>query len=218
MNEKNIVEILLTVLTVINGEVKVLLIRKKDEPYKGYWQLPNIILSNDANIEETMINYLSEETGLPINTYKLSGVFSDINRKVDKRIIGINYSCYIDAVTVDLKQNTYLPEEVNWFSIDHLPKLAFDYELVLDKALSDLKDSILKIDTLKCFFPSDFSFPELQSACEMALQKQLDRRNFRKYFIKNDTVLATGDYTEGNSGRPAKLYRFKDEEETLDVM
>lgn len=217
-DDKNIVEVLLTVFTIIKGEVKVLLIRKKDDPYKGYWQLPNVILNSDERIDEAMKKCLNRETGLPIMAYKLSGVFSDIERKLDKRIIGINYICYIDAITVDLKQVAHSNEEVNWFNISHLPKLAFDYENILNYALLDLKDSILKIDTLKYFFPSDFSFPELQEACEMVLSKEMDRRNFRKYFIKNDFVELTGDYTEGNSGRPAKLYRFKEDIDTLDFM
>lgn len=217
-NNKNIVEILLTVFTVIKGEVKVLLIRKKEDPYKGYWQLPNAVVNSDEKVEDSIRKSLSKETGLPVISYQLCNIFSELDRKIDQRIIGINYICYIDAKTIEMKQTAHSIEDVNWFSINKLPKLAFDYDEVLDKSLNNLKELILKVDVLKHFFPSDFTFPELQNACEIVLNKEMDRRNFRKYFIKNDLVELTGDHTEGTSGRPAKLYRFKEQVDTLDFM
>ena len=64
---------------------------------------------------------------------------------------------------------------------------------------------------LKILFPSDFTIPEIQKIYEFVLDKELDRRNFRKKLLALDYIEDTLDVNEGQMGRPAKLYRFKDE-------
>ena len=64
---------------------------------------------------------------------------------------------------------------------------------------------------LKILFPSDFTLPELQRLYEQILGKKLDRRNFRKKFINLGLIEDTGDKNEGAAGRPAKLYRLKEQ-------
>lgn len=208
--ELNYIEVVPTILTVIDGKAKILLIRNKKEPYKGYWMLPSETVNHDVTIESTLEQCIIEKTGLPMMYVRQGNVFGSIERKVDRRVIGISYLGLIDSVQIELKQQPYSIEDLNWFSIDKLPKLAFDHEEIIKSNLEMLKGLLYDVSTLKHLFPSDFTLPELQKAIEMILGSELDRRNFRKRFIQNDLVEETGDKTEGGSGRPAKLYRFKD--------
>ena len=57
----------------------------------------------------------------------------------------------------------------------------------------------------------NITLPELQNVYEQILGKKLDRRNFRKKFIGLDLIEDTLEKNTGFNGRPAKLYRFKDE-------
>ena len=69
---------------------------------------------------------------------------------------------------------------------------------------------IVNTNILKSLFPSDFTLPELQNVYESILNRTLDRRNFRKKFINLGLIEDTGYKNEGYNGRPAKLYRFKE--------
>lgn len=213
--EMNYIEVVTTILTVMDGKAKILLMRNKKEPYKGYWMLPSKLIEHDSTIEDTLESCVIEQTGLPMMYVKQGTVFGDVDRKVERRVIGISYLGLIDSMQVELKQQPYSIDDLNWFPIDKLPKLAFDHENVIKSNLQMLKGSLYDVSTLKHIFPSDFTLPEIQRAIEMILGTELDRRNFRKHFIQNDLIEETGDKTEGGSGRPAKLYRFKETDVTV---
>ena len=66
-------------------------------------------------------------------------------------------------------------------------------------------------------FPSDFTLPEIQKVYEKLFNLNIDRRNFRKRFIKLDMIEETGEYSDSLNGRPAKLYRFKDDIKNINL-
>ena len=74
-----------------------------------------------------------------------------------------------------------------------------------------LHSIFMKHVELKKLFPSDFTLPEIQKIYEQLMNCELDRRNFRKKFIKADLIEETGDKVTGMNGRPAILYRFKED-------
>ena len=58
---------------------------------------------------------------------------------------------------------------------------------------------------------------EMQTLAKQILDKQIDRRNFRKKFISMDLIEDTGEFNIGCNGRPAKLYRFKENIKQVDL-
>jgi 8-oxo-dGTP diphosphatase len=95
--------------------------------------------------------------------------------------------------------------------------MAYDHEQIVVDSIEHLKKKIVNSNVLKSLFPSDFSLPELQNVYEQLLNKDLDRRNFRKKFINLGLIEDTGYKNESNAGRPAKLYRFKEEIKVKDL-
>ena len=81
----------------------------------------------------------------------------------------------------------------------------------IKKCLLKLKSVLVNTNVLKSLFPSDFTLPELQCVYESIMNVKLDRRNFRKKFISFGLIEDTGYNSAGFSGRPAKLYRFKED-------
>ncbi len=208
--EMNYVEVVANLITVIDGEVKILLCRNKRDPYKGYWILPSQLVKQDMMIEEALALCITKKAKLPVIEMKQVGVFGALERKVNKRVIGISYLGLIDSVSIALKQVEHSLDDLNWFPINKLPKLGFDHEQIIPETIVQLRTMLRDYHILEYLFPSDFSLPEMQRACEMILDHPLDRRNFRKKFMQHDLIEETGDQTEGMSGRPAKLYRFKE--------
>lgn len=207
----NILESLVSIFTIDKGDVKVLLIRKKSDPYKGYWILPGGIVSREETIEENVAHAISKKLGLHDVYLEQCHISSQLNRDPDDRIIAISYIGLVDNVTALLKREVREEIETSWFKIDDIPKMAYDHAEILQKNIQFLRSKIVNSSVLKSLFPSDFTLPELQHAYEQILGRILDRRNFRKKFISLGLVDDTGDKNVGGNGRPAKLYRFKEE-------
>ena len=204
-------ETLISIFSVFDGELKVLLLIKKTEPYKGYWILPGNLLRCDETIENNITDAVYDLTGLTNVYIEQTYSFSALDRNPDYRLIAISHIGLVDSTTVEIKREERENVESEWFKITDLPKLAFDHEMILNKNIKYLYSKIINSNILKILFPSDFTLPELQKVYEQVLDKPLDRRNFRKKFIALDLVEDTLEKNTGFNGRPAKLYRFKDD-------
>ncbi len=206
----NKVEVLNNIFMADKGSIKILLLKKETEPYKGYWFLPRGILDLNENVIECASRIFQDVVGIKDILFLENNVFSDIDRIPDERVIGISCIGLIDTVTFSLKQEES-DMEYGWFDISSLPKMIYDHAKVATKAISDLQDILGNLPMVKKLFPSDFTLPELQKIYEQVLNMELDRRNFRKKLMLLDVLEPTGDNNIGESGRPAKLYRFKED-------
>ena len=212
MKEYNqLIETLIGVFTADKGKIRILLTRKKTEPYKGYWVLPGDILSDDETLENNITDVVYDKLGL-LDLYIEQGhVFSDINRNPNGRVIATTFVGLIDSITLMVKKEDREDVEMAWFDINEIPKLGYDHEVIVIKLIEILKRRIINSNILQILFPSDFTLPELQKIYEHILDIKLDRRNFRKKLINLGYIVDTNDVQGGETGRPAKLYRFRED-------
>lgn len=208
----NQIEVLISLFTIDNGKLKVLLIRKENDPFKGYWMLPSNLLMTSETIEECAKETILEFSGIQDIYLKQCNVFSKIDRLPSDRILGNSLIGLIDKESLLLKKKKTTFEDV-WFPIEEIPKMVYDHGEILKDAVEYLKSLLNNTDMLKKLFPSDFTMPELQNVYEQILGKELDRRNFRKKMLSFGLLEETGDKNNNKMGRPAKLYRFKDQNE-----
>ena len=213
----NYLESLITIFTVDKGVVKVLLIRKQTDPYKGYWCLPGNGLKNNETLENNITDALLDQTGL-LNVYiEQCYTFSSLNRNSEERVIATSFMGIVDSISAVIKREDRPGIISEWFPINDIPKMAYDHESVIKKNIEFLKKKIVSINTLKAFFPSDFTLPEIQKVYEQILGKTFDRRNFRKKFVGLNLIEDTNEKNIGFNGRPAKLYKFKDNIKQMDL-
>ena len=206
-----ILETLISIFTVENGNIKVLLMKKKTDPYRGYWILPSNILKTTETIEDNIYSIIKYRLGYPEMYLEQGHIFSSLDRDQEERIIGISYLALIDSKTLEIKKEERTDLELKWFNIDDIPKMGYDHEVIVKDSIKLLSKKLLNSRVLKHLFPSDFTLPEIQKVYEQILGKELDRRNFRKKFINLGLVTDTGDKNTGGNGRPGKLYRFNDD-------
>lgn len=209
-----VLEALGTIFTIEDSQLKLLLVKNKKDPYKGYWVLPGGVVSNDTTIEDAINMHIKEQIGLEGLSYEQCSVFSDVNRVPSKRVIAVSLMSIADEYKVKSNE-TKTNYEYSWFSIDKLPKIGYDHSKVIEVAVNELKNKLNQSHTLQQIFPSDFTLPEIQRVYEQVLAKELDRRNFRKKFFKFNLIEETGDKAPSLTGRPAKLYRFKNDIENV---
>lgn len=205
--KKQGVHVLATIFTIDKGNVKVLLIKRKNNPYKGYWSLVGGALYNNERLDEAMQREIKEKTSLEnVNLYK-ANIFDEIDRSPIFRMIGISYIGIVDSKKVKVNKITEKTENADWFDIHEVENLAYDGDLILKKNLETLKEQILKTDILKNFYSGTFTIPELKKTYEIILEKELDRRNFRKKILL--LLEEVGKETKFDGNKPAKLYKFK---------
>ena len=210
---KNIgIHVITTLFTVDKGIVKVLLVKRTNEPFNGYWSLPGGAMYNNETLEDGARRELKEKTGLENIKLELGNIFDDVNRSNLQRMIGVSFLGVINTKGIELQKETMKTSNADFFAIDKVPKLAYDHNLVIDKSLVILKEKILKSSILKDLLPEEFTLPELQKVYETLLNKELDRRNFRKKLLNDGIIWAVNKDAVFNGKKPAKLYCFKDRE------
>lgn len=212
-----ILETLVSIFTVENGNIKVLLMKKKTDPYRGYWILPSGILNSKETIEDNIGSIIKHKLGYPEMYLEQGHIFSSLDRDPDERIIGVSYLALIDSKTLEIKREERPDLELQWFNISDIPKMGYDHEFIVTDSIKILSKKLLNSRVLKNLFPSDFTLPEIQRVYEQILGRELDRRNFRKKFINLGLVTDTGDKNIGGNGRPGKLYRFNDDLKERDL-
>lgn len=212
----NQIEVLVNLFTVDKGKLKILLFRKEEEPLKGYWLLPSNLLMTTETIEECALATINEMAGLEDIYLKQCNIFSKVDRLPNDRIIGNSLLGLIDNQSLLLKKKNRNYESA-WFSINELPKMVYDHGDILKDTIGYLRQELVNVEVLRKLFPTDFTLPELQIVFEEILDRELDRRNFRKRFINLDILEDTGDKNNSQNGRPAKLYRFIENSSNIEV-
>ena len=123
--------ITLTVDAVIPYKGGIVLIKRKNEPFKGYYALPGGIVEYGEKVEDAVIREVREETGLECRIKKLVGVYSDPNRDPRGHFVSI---CFLmEVIGGELKASSDA-EDVKVFKLGDLPKLAFDHEKMIKDA------------------------------------------------------------------------------------
>ncbi len=112
---------------------KILLIKRKHEPFKNHWALPGGFLDMDETLEQAADRELKEETGLIATSRRQIGAFSALDRDPRERVITIAFRMTVanDAVPVAADDAS----DARWFAINELPELAFDHWAIIESAL-----------------------------------------------------------------------------------
>jgi 8-oxo-dGTP diphosphatase len=121
------------------GELKILLIKRGHEPFKGMWATPGGFIEMNETCEEAARRELEEETGLKNVKLEQFHVFSAINRDPRERIITIAHFAIIDNIKDRPVNGSDDAEEAAWFNVSALPPLAADHEEIIAVALQKLK-------------------------------------------------------------------------------
>ncbi len=121
--------------------LKVLLIERGNEPFKGAWAFPGGFLNMDETTEQGALRELKEETGLVLHHIKQVGAFSEVNRDPRTRVITIAFYAMTKISEVQGGDDA---AKAQWFALNKLPRLAFDHELILQEARIKLREDLSK--------------------------------------------------------------------------
>lgn len=185
--------------------LKVLLVERGIEPFKGRWALPGGFLRMDESAEECALRELQEETGLAGAYVKQFHTFSDPKRDPRERVVTVAYYALVRMQDVQGGDDA---ARAAWFSLEDVPLLAFDHDQILSMALKELRKQIHFEPIGFELLPEKFTVKELQLLYEAILNVKFDRRNFYNK-MKHLEVLTQLDERVFNSPKKeAYLFKF----------
>jgi 8-oxo-dGTP diphosphatase len=118
---------------------RVLLIRRKHEPFKDSWAIPGGFVEMDESLDAAARRELFEETSVRAKDLVQLHTFGDPQRDPRGRIISVTYLALLDADRLQPRAGDDAAE-VGWFSLRQPPKLAFDHKDILAVARKYLKE------------------------------------------------------------------------------
>jgi 8-oxo-dGTP diphosphatase len=199
--------------TILDDQLKLLLVSRGAEPFRGMWAIPGGFVRMDESLEDAARRELSEETGIEDVYIEQLYSFGAPNRDPRTRVITVAYMALIDGSRVRLQADTDA-DDVAWFSVKKLPVLAFDHAQIVETAVIRLRNKLNYSSIAYSVLPPEFRLSELQRVYEIILDKPLDKRNFRKKMLSlkdpqdRQLIKPTGDKEISGAHRPAMLYRF----------
>ncbi len=200
----------LTVLTLRDGALSVLLIQREDEPHRGKWALPGGFIIPGEDLEEAAYRVLADEASLGSGAVHLEQVrtFGTPGRDPRGHVVSVAFM----ALGADLPdpQRGDDVADARWWALADLDGvgLAFDHAAVLavsvDRARSKLEYTTLAVT----FLPEEFTVSQLRGVYESVWGTTLDAGNFHRKATRTEGFLEELDrHAAPTGGRPARLYR-----------
>lgn len=212
----------IAIFTIVDADLKILLISRENHPFKGSWALPGGFLRVGAtakdrgeDLDEAASRRLSEETGLPKGSVFLEQLhtFGKADRDPRTRVITVAHYALVRPDLAPFVKAGVDTVDAGWKSVNELDsmELAFDHEdiirLALERVRAKLNDSNIAFELV----PETFTIPELRAVYEVIDGVRYDPGNFRRRFKRmlDDGVIEKAPGKRITVSKPAQVYRFK---------
>ena len=187
--------------------LRLLLIERGLPPFEGEWALPGGFVHTDETVDDAARRELKEETGIEKVFLEQLYTFSELQRDPRERVISIAYYALVNLIDHRVRAATDA-REAAWFSVNDVPTLAFDHAEILNVALTRLRGKLGYQPIGFELLPQYFALSQLQHLYEVVLERELDKRNFRKKVLATGLLIETKEVQQDVAHRAARLYRF----------
>ena len=207
------------VLTLADGELQVLLVRRGGAPYQGAWAIPGGFKLPIETLDEAARRELAEETGVDAaagrgeaSLLAQFGAYGDPGRDPRMNVVTVGYLAVIREVGA-IRAGTDAAHASLVRVADVLGgtvELAFDHERILRDALDRVRRDLEVTGLATAFVGPEFTLAELRAVYEALWGVRLDGANFRRSVVSEPGwVIPTGRRAPSGShgGKPAELFR-----------
>jgi 8-oxo-dGTP diphosphatase len=202
----------LVIFTLREGALRVLLIERGNEPFRGSLALPGGFVRVGEDIEQAARRELKEETGVDDQTLHLEQLrtFGALDRDPRNRTFTVAYLALgpdlpTPVAGSDARAARWMPVAE---ALTETAALAFDHAEILKEGLERARAKLEYTTIATSFCTEPFTLAELRHVYEVVWGFPLDPSNFRRKVTKATNFLTpTGDHRVLDVGRPAALYR-----------
>ena len=197
----------LVILTVRDGVLSTLLVRRGIAPFEGEPALPGGFVLPDEDLIDTATRELVEETGLSVAGHHLEQLasYAAPDRDPRGRVLTVGHL----ALVPDLPEPVGGSDAASsgWFPVADVVGLAFDHDRILADGVERARAKLEYTTLAATFCPPEFTVSQLRGVYEAVWGQELDPRNFQRKVTGTDGFLVpTGRSTSGGRGRPAQLF------------
>jgi 8-oxo-dGTP diphosphatase len=211
----------LVVMSVVDAELRVLLVRRGGHPFKGAWALPGGFVrvkdtreDQGEDLEAAAVRELEEETGLQSKDVYLEqlGAFGRPGRDPRMRVITVAYYALVRPDLVPLVRAGGDAAATGWLAVGKLrpATLAFDHHDIVRAAVSRLAERIETTGVAANLVPATFTIAELRHVYGIVSGQPQDGGNFRRRFsrVLEDGLVEQAPGKRLTASKPAAVFRF----------
>ena len=207
-NDQERVTVDIVIFTIRDAELQVLLVRRGIPPFEGRWAIPGGFVLPNESLDDAARRELQEETGVEDVFLEQLYTFGDPERDPRGRVITVAYYALVSPDRAPPLAGSDAAE-ARWWPAAHTPApLAFDHDAIVATALERLRGKLTYTAIGFELLPKKFTLSELQHLYELVLERELDKRNFRKRVLAMDLLIETDEVQQDVAHRAARLYRF----------
>ncbi|MDR1631446.1 MAG: NUDIX domain-containing protein [Dysgonamonadaceae bacterium] len=192
-----------------DGEINVLIIKRKFEPLIRERSLMGGFVRKNESLNETVSRVVAEYTGVENVYMEQVGAYGEVNRDPGERVISVVYYALIDMEQFDEKLEKQ--HNAEWININNVGTLILDHNRFLNDTIQMVRRRTASRPVGFNLLPEKFTIPQLQSLYEAIYQKILDKRNFRKKIFEMDILEKLDEKEKNRSKRGAYYYKFNKE-------
>ncbi|SDA22125.1 8-oxo-dGTP diphosphatase [Ruminococcus sp. YE71] len=210
--EKPMIAVDLLVFTIKDDRLKLVLVQRGEEPFKGQLALPGVFVRQGETLDAAAQRGVAEEAGLKGIYFEQLYTWGSLERDPRSRIISVSYLSLVDSERITLNAGertsaTALYDVEELLSSD--TPIAFDHREMIAYGRERIKNKTEYTRIAFEFLPEEFTLPQLQRVYEILLGKPLYKANFRRKIAP--LIEDTNKMTSGDAHRPSKYYRQKPE-------
>lgn len=202
------------IFTVFDQQLHVLLVKRNIEPFNGCWALPGglIDVDLDVDVDAAVARKLKEKTGLEEVYLEQVCTVGSNARDPRKWSLSVAYFALIPKPDT-LLVATRGASKVRWEPVVkdevRLP-LAFDHAGLIKKAAERLRNKVSYTSVAAHLLSREFTLAELQQMHEILLGTTVTMASVTRRYVKGGLVEDAGKAArQGDTGRPAAVYRLK---------
>jgi 8-oxo-dGTP diphosphatase len=201
------------ILTMAEGVLHALLVRRGEDPFKGMWAMPGGFKRPDETLDEAARRELVEETGVDVPSLLTQfGAYGDPARDPRMNVVTVAYLAVLRdvgaiAAGTDAAEAALVPVAD---MLEERVELAFDHLRIARDAVERVGVELELSGIATAFVGTTFTMAELRAVYEAIWGVRLDAANFRRSLVGEDGwVIPTGRTARPGpgGGRPAELYR-----------
>ncbi len=184
--------------------------------------IPGDLIRDDENLPSASERILHALTGLDDIYIEQVGAFGDplrtqtpedqmwlksMRNDPEARVVTIAFYALVNMTELNLKP-AYFAEEVYWCPISEVPNLAFDHNSIINTAYTHLQATLNTRPVGYNLLPEKFTLNQLQTLYEAILNKEIDKRNFRRKIKKLGIVEKLEEKETGVPHKPSRYFKF----------
>jgi 8-oxo-dGTP diphosphatase len=189
----------LVTFSIVEEELQVLLWRRSEKPFEGFWMLPGGFVERRESLETAAARILREKTGLENVYLEQLFTFGDPGNDPRGPFVSITYYAVVPG--------SRLSPDSSLYPARRPPRLAFHHADVLAQGVERLRTKTEYSTVPLRFLDEPFTLSDLQGVYEVLLDRPLDKRNFRRKMLALEALEETPQKRRLGAHRPARLFR-----------